>query len=102
MLRFGLDKAELNKNDKFFGIIGSVFNTARFAQDDHFLRTNPDFKNLIGYIKTGDHNWLDFGLTNEAKIDLFIRGADAAAEFLKGFDWGKYKDMRGKKSGYYS
>jgi len=101
-VKIGLDKAEINKNKKFFSLIGSVFNTARFSSDDNFLRTNPDFKHLIGYIDTGNHNWLNFGLTDEAKIDLFIRGAQAAAKFLNTFDWAKYKKIREVKKELYA
>ncbi|MFN8135792.1 MAG: patatin-like phospholipase family protein [Bacteroidales bacterium] len=101
-VKIGLDKAEINQNKKFFSLIGSVFNTARFSSDDNFLRTNPDFRNLIGYINTGNHNWLNFGLTDEAKIDLFIRGAQAASEFLKTFDWAKYKNIRELKKELYA
>ncbi len=101
-VKIGLDKAEINHNRKFFSLIGSVFNTARFSSDDNFLRTNPDFRHLIGYIDTGNHNWLNFGLTDEAKIDLFIRGAQAASAFLNSFDWEKYKGIRGIKKKLYS
>lgn len=101
-VKIGLDKAEINKNEKFFSLIGSVFNTARYSSDDNFLRTNPDFRHLIGYIDTGTHNWLNFGLTDDAKIDLFIRGAQAASSFLKSFDWEKYKGIRKVKMQLYA
>jgi len=101
-VKIGLDKAEINENKKFFSLIGSVFNTARFSSDDNFLRTNADFRNLIGYIDTGNHNWLNFGLTDESKVDLFIRGAQAASIFLKSFDWEKYKVIRRKKKELYA
>lgn len=100
-VKIGLDKAKTNENTKFFSLLGAVFDTARFSSDDNFLRTNPDFRNLITYINSGDHNWLDFGLSDEAKIDLFIRGAQAAAAFLNTFDWKKYKDIRDKKKELY-
>lgn len=101
-VKIGLDKAELNQNKKFFSLIGSVFNTARFSSDDNFLRTNPDFRHLIGYIDAGNHNWLNFGLTDEAKIDLFIRGAQAAASFLNSFNWDNYKEIRKVKMQLYT
>ncbi len=100
-VKIGLDKASINENKKFFSLIGSVFNTARFSSDDNFLRTNPDFKHLIGYIDPGNHNWLNFGLTDDAKIDLFIRGAQAASVFLKTFNWTKYKEIRKLKKELY-
>jgi NTE family protein len=101
-VKIGLDKAEINQNKKFFSLIGSVFNTARFSSDDNFLRTNPDFRHLIGYIDPGNHNWLNFGLTDEAKVDLFIRGAQSAAMFLNSFNWEKYKGIRKIKKGLYT
>jgi len=101
-IKLGFDKNELNKNDSILGLTGSMFNTSRFAYDFEFLVKNPDFKHLIGYIDTGSHNWLDFGLTNKAKVDLFIRGARTAAEFLIGFDWEGYKEIRANKMKYYT
>jgi NTE family protein len=101
-IKIGLDKAEINQNKKFFSLIGSVFNTARFSSDDNFLRTNPDFRHLIGYIDTGNHNWLNFGLTDEAKIDLFIRGAQSASAFLNSFNWDNYKEIREIKMKLYA
>jgi len=49
---------------------------------------------LIEKIDIGDHNWLDFGITDEAKLDLFKRGAIAAERFLRQFDWNNYKKIR--------
>lgn len=100
-IKLGYDKNVLNKNEKIFSVIGSMFDTARFAYDFEFLRKNPDFKHLIGYIDTGNHNWLDFGLTEDAKLDLFIRGAQKAAEFLNRFNWEDYKEIRRYKQSYY-
>jgi NTE family protein len=101
-VKIGLDKAEINQNKKFFSLIGSVFNTARYSSDDNFLRTNPDFRHLIGYIDTGNHNWLNFGLTDDAKVDLFIRGAQSAAAFLNSFNWDNYKEIRKVKKQLYT
>lgn len=101
-IKLGFDKNEINKNNSVFGVIGSMFDTARYAYDFEFMKNNQDFKHLIGYVDIDSHNWLDFGLTDEAKIDLFVRGAKTAAQFLKTFDWQKYKDVRKKKSEYYN
>ena len=101
-IKLGYDKNELNKNEKFFGLIGSMFDTARYAYDFEFLNKNPDFKNLIGYVDTDSHNWLDFNLSDEAKLDLFIRGARTAANFLSNFDWVNYKKVRKEKADYYN
>jgi NTE family protein len=45
-------------------------------------------------IDTGDHDWLNFTMDDKDKVDLFARGAEAAADFLCGFDWSKYKQIR--------
>ena len=100
-IKLGYDKNEINKNEKFSNLISSIFDTARYGYDSEFLRKNPDFKNLIGYIDTGSHNWLNFNLTDDAKIDLFIRGAQNAADFLNRFNWDEYKKIRKAKSDYY-
>ena len=100
-VKLGYDKNEVNKNEKITNVISSMFDTARYGYDSEFLIKNPDFRNLIGYIDTGGHNWLNFNMTEDAKIDLFIRGAQKASEFLTKFDWEKYKDIRKAKSEYY-
>ncbi|MDP4271042.1 MAG: patatin-like phospholipase family protein [Bacteroidota bacterium] len=101
-VKIGLDKTSVNKNEKIFGVIGSIFDTARFSQDEEFLRTHEDYKYLIGYINTGTHNWLNFALSDDEKLDLFVRGAEAAAAFLKDFNWAEYKKMRSTKSLLYA
>lgn len=100
-IKLGYDKNEINKNEKFPNLLSSMFDTARYGYDSEFLRKNPDFKNLIGYIDTGTHNWLNFNLTEDAKIDLFIRGAQNASDFLNRFNWEEYKKIRKAKSDYY-
>lgn len=100
-VKLGYDKSELNKNDKLFAVVGAMFNTARFAYDFEFLLKNPDFKQLIANIDTDGYNWLDFGISDEAKVDLFVRGARKAAEFLVKFNWQDYKELRRQKSEYY-
>ena len=100
-IKIGRDKTVLNKNETVFNMIGSVFNTARFSQDDEFLCNHEDYKHLIGYIDTGNHNWLNFSLSDDNKIDLFCRGAKAASDFIKSFNWDKYKKMRATKLSIY-
>jgi len=100
-IKLGYDKAETNKNEKISSVISAIFDTARYAYDFEFLNKNPDFKHLIGNIDTDGHNWLNFGMTDDEKVDLFIRGARTAANFLRAFDWKKYKEIREEKSKYY-
>jgi NTE family protein len=101
-VKLGYDKNEVNENNKFMSIVGSMFDTSRFAYDFEFLQKNPDFKHLIGYVDTGEHNWLDFNLTDKAQIDLFVKGALTAANFLKSFDWESYRKIRKEKADYYN
>ena len=93
-VKLGVDRKEPNKIEKFPTLIGSIFDAARNVHDFDFIRRNPDYKHLVSYIKIGDHNWLDFYISEEAKIDLFIRGAQSAADFLKKFNWQQYKKIR--------
>ena len=75
-------------------VIGGAFNTARHAMDNEFIKHNPDYTHLVAYIDTGTISWLDFGMQRETKLDLFRRGAEAAIDFLKHFDWDNYKRVR--------
>ncbi|MFO0732150.1 MAG: hypothetical protein U0361_14440 [Nitrospiraceae bacterium] len=65
----------------------ALFEAARNGADTDFLVKHRDYRNLIAYIQTGEH-WLDFRLTPEAKVDLFARGVETAADFVRRFDLG--------------
>lgn len=75
-------------------VIGGAFNTARHAMDNEFIKKNPDYKRLVGYIDTGKISWLDFGMARDTKLKLFRLGAESAIDFLRGFDWVDYKRVR--------
>jgi NTE family protein len=75
-------------------LAGAVFNAARHTLDYDFLTNHPDYNKLVAHVDTGSHNWLDFRLTDDAKLDLFKRGMEAAAGFLGTFDWKAYKGIR--------
>jgi NTE family protein len=92
--RLGTARAHANKIQKPTQLLMSVFNAARHCNDYDFLSRHPDFRHLVTQINTGPHNWLDFFLTPEAKVDLFSRGVQAAATWLKGFKWKEYKQLR--------
>ncbi|MBX3236742.1 MAG: patatin-like phospholipase family protein [Nitrospiraceae bacterium] len=72
----------------------ALFEAARNGADTDFLVKHRDYRNLIAYIQTGEHYWLDFRLTPEAKVDLFARGVETAADFVRRFDWERYKRIR--------
>jgi NTE family protein len=77
-----------------------MFNTVRFYYDKDFLIKNELYKKGVGKIIVFDFNWLNFSISNEEKINLFVRGAQAAGEFLlgndtkPGFNWDEYKNKR--------
>ncbi|MBK9284058.1 MAG: patatin-like phospholipase family protein [Sphingobacteriaceae bacterium] len=93
-VKLGEDRTQVKKTDKFFPYLGAIFDSARHIHDYNFLLKNPDFQKLICMVNIDGHNWLDFGIKDEAKVDLFVRGAKAASEFLRTFDWTKYKQIR--------
>ena len=92
--RLGMARDEPNGTDTPPELLMAIFNSARHCNDFDFLARNPDFKHLVTKIPTGPHNWLDFFLTPEAKVDLFTRGVKAAAAWLRTFDWHEYRQVR--------
>ncbi len=87
----GTEPAEITKPSQ---LLGAVFDAARHTLDSDFIKANPDYKHLVKMIDTGHHHWLNFTMNHGDKVDLFARGARAAAEFLCVFDWSKYKAVR--------
>lgn len=76
------------------GLFGAMFNSARHCLDYDFIRRNPDYKHLVAWIAAHEFNWLDFNIDKPTQSKLFIEGAKAAVRFLRGFDWGQYKEIR--------
>ena len=74
--------------------LGRMFNTIRYYYDKDFLIKNNVFKKGIGKIPLADFNWLNFFISKEEKIRMFVRGAQAGRDFLMTFDWKKYQDER--------
>lgn len=99
---FGIDLDDSKPDDKSnnsalwspAGYFGRMFNTIRNYYDKDFLIKNKIFEKGIGTIPLADFNWLNFFLTDKDKIDMFVRGAEAATGFLLGFDWEDYKNNR--------
>ncbi len=73
---------------------GRMFNTIRFYYDKDFLLKNRVFEKGIGKIPLSKYNWLNFFLSDQDKIDMFVAGAQTATEFLLKFDWDDYKNAR--------
>jgi NTE family protein len=93
-VRLGDDRQKPNKITTPLNLFGSIFNSIRHLHDYDFILKHPDYSLLIGKIDVGSHDWLDFALTDDAKFDLFRRGAEGAAAFLRKFDWHEYKNVR--------
>lgn len=77
-----------------------VFNTVRFYYDKDFLLKNSVYEKGIGVIDVHEYNWLNFGLSKDEQVGLFVQGVLSAKNFLigadgvSGFDWEKYKAER--------
>ncbi len=95
-VKIGLDRNNYNANASFGQYLGAALGAMMSFSDNDFIVQHPDYRHLVGFIDSGDYNWLDFSISDEGKLDLFVRGAQAAAAFLKGFDWEKYKMIRSR------
>ena len=93
-IRLGDNRNIANNITNPTNLFGAMFNSSRHLHDYDFLLKNPDYSLLIEKIDIGNHDWLNFGITDDEKLDLFKRGAIAAERFLRQFDWLKYKQIR--------
>lgn len=93
-VRLGVDRNKLNKVTTPMNLFGAMFNSIRHLHDFDFILRNPDYSMLIEKIDIGEHDWLNFGLSDNDKVDLFKRGAEAADRFLRCFNWLEYKKVR--------
>ena len=93
-VKLGVDRNQPVEVRKPAQLLGAVFDAARQGADYGFLSRHPDYQHLVGFIETGDHHWLDFYMAPDSKVDLFVRGVEAAINFLMKFDWDSYKDVR--------
>lgn len=95
-VKLGDDRDKENETTSLPKFLMAIFNSSRHVLDYQFLLKNEDYEKLITKVDVGEHNWLNFSISDEAKIDLFIRGAKAASGFLTKFDWEGYKEIRKK------
>jgi NTE family protein len=99
---FGIDLDDSDPADKeknatswsLLGYFGRMFNTIRYYYDKDFLLKNKVYEKGIGKVPLAEYNWLNFFLSDQDKIDMFVKGAQAATKFLKEFDWDAYKNNR--------
>ena len=76
------------------GYFGRMFNTIRYYYDKDFLLKNKVYEKGIGKIPLADYNWLNFFLSDQDKINMFVLGVKSATTFLIEFDWNTYKGER--------
>ena len=102
MPSFGIDLDDSKPEDtsmhasgwSLSGYFGRMFNTIRYYYDKDFLLKNKVYEKGIGKINVSEYNWLNFFLTKKDKLDMLIKGAQSATEFLMGFNWQEYKSAR--------
>jgi NTE family protein len=93
-VKLGADAQPVPHFDRLVQLTMAVFNAARHALDNDFIARNPDFRQLVCVVDTSTQNWLNFDLTPDDKVELFQRGAEAAVQFLRHFDWPQYQALR--------
>jgi NTE family protein len=93
-VKLGNDRVNTDKINSISALLLSIFNSSRHVLDYQFLLNNEDYEQLITRINVKDFNWLNFSISDKDKLALFRQGAFAAADFLKKFDWEKYKETR--------
>jgi NTE family protein len=77
-----------------FRFVAALINTARHALDSSFIAENPEYARLVQVVDTADHDWLAFDMAPDEQADLFGRGVEAAVDFLEGFTWDDYLEVR--------
>ncbi len=78
----------------FTGYLASMFNTIRFNFERDFITKNRAYNKGVKAVDVQNHSWLNFFMEDDEKIRLFEKGARAAANFLKSFNWEEYKAER--------
>jgi NTE family protein len=93
-IKLGMKRNQPNESYTLGHFANDMISAMRQVHHYEFLMNNRDYEHLIQSVDVGDHNWYNFAISNEDKIDLFIRGAKAADEFLRKFNWHEYKALR--------
>ena len=93
-VKLGFDRSKPHKINNIVDLTLNSFLASSNLRDYEFIENNPDYEQLVHSIDTKGHHWLDFDLSKDAKIDLFVRGAKAAGQFLRNFDWHHYLKIR--------
>lgn len=78
------------KTNNPINLTAAIFSSMMKAHDKQFIRPD-DFINRTISIPTGNVSSIDFALSQQRKGWLYKQGYDAATEFLKDWNWGRYK-----------
>jgi NTE family protein len=84
----GEDKPRKTTNP--INLTTAIFGTMMKAHDKHFIRPD-DLINRTINIPTGTVSSIDFGISQQRKGMLYKQGYDSATEFLKDWNWNRYK-----------
>ncbi|MFB9862371.1 hypothetical protein EFA69_12905 [Rufibacter immobilis] len=95
-VKLGVDRQSPRTVHKITDLVVAIFDAARQVHDFDFILRNPDYKHLVQCLPTDELNWLDFNMSTADKVKLFEIGVQGAADFLRTFNWKKYKQIRGK------
>jgi NTE family protein len=98
-IKIGVDRDSYNTCDSFGSFASAVLGSMMSFHDNDFMVQHPEFNEFVGAIDAGPYNWLDFQIPDAGKIDLFVRGARAARDFLTRFDWESMKALRAAVAG---
>ena len=93
-LKDSLPDQTKNNNSTLGAFATSIIGTMRTNYDRDFMSRNRAFDIGVKEVILENHNWLNFFMTIDEKIEIFNCGAEAAKEFLMEFDWEKYKVIR--------
>lgn len=93
-VKLGLERNQPHIIDQCHELVIGCFSAACQRRDLEFILNHPDYNHLVALVDVGEHDWMNFNLSDNAKIHLFVRGARTASAFLKNFQWEKYKKIR--------
>ena len=96
-IKLGIDRGAPSKTNSLPAVLGAMFDAARTQYDFDFIHRNSDYHHLVHCLNVDKFNWLDFKMSTPDKVALFAVGVRGAVEFLKGFNWEAYKELRRAK-----
>ena len=93
-----------NKTDGPWRLFKAMIKSMLDVGDKGFIETNPDYRHVVTKIDVteiepfksseSDLEAFNLYLSREERISLFVLGYVKGKEFLKGFDWYGYKNLR--------